>query len=33
MPEEERIGAITDWFHNWAELGWFCRPNAVSSQK
>jgi hypothetical protein len=26
MPEEERMDAIQDWFGNWAELGWFCRP-------
>lgn len=32
MPEEERIGATTSWFGNWAELGWFCRPNTVNSQ-
>jgi hypothetical protein len=31
MPEEERTIAITSWFGNWAELGWFCRPRAVTS--
>ncbi len=31
MAEEERTIAITSWFGNWAELGWFCRPRAVTS--
>jgi hypothetical protein len=26
MPEQERILAVQQWFGNWAELGWFCRP-------
>jgi hypothetical protein len=26
MPEQERITAVQQWFGNWAELGWFCRP-------
>lgn len=26
MPEEERMTALQNWFANWAELGWFCRP-------
>jgi hypothetical protein len=26
MPEQERISAIQQWFGNWSELGWFCRP-------
>jgi Putative DNA-binding domain len=26
MPEQERIVAVQQWFGNWAELGWFCRP-------
>lgn len=26
MPEEERILVVQQWFGNWAELGWFCRP-------
>ena len=26
MPEQERIVALQQWFGNWAELGWFCRP-------
>ena len=26
MPEEDRIGALQQWFANWAELGWFCHP-------
>ncbi len=24
--EQERVAALQDWFGNWAELGWFCRP-------
>jgi hypothetical protein len=26
MPEHERVVALQQWFGNWAELGWFCRP-------
>ncbi len=26
MSEEERVIALQNWFANWAELGWFCRP-------
>ncbi|HWF46417.1 MAG TPA: DNA-binding domain-containing protein [Bryobacteraceae bacterium] len=26
MPEEDRIIAVQQWFGNWAELGWFCKP-------
>jgi hypothetical protein len=26
MPEQERMVALQQWFGNWAELGWFCRP-------
>lgn len=29
MPEEERMDAISNWFGNWAELGWFCRPKQL----
>jgi hypothetical protein len=29
MPDEERVPALQEWFANWAELGWFCRPGAV----
>jgi hypothetical protein len=31
MPEEERMATIANWFANWAELGWFCRPKLVDS--
>jgi hypothetical protein len=31
MPDEERMNSIQQWFGNWAELGWFCRANAISS--
>ena len=26
MPKQERLVALQQWFGNWAELGWFCRP-------
>ena len=26
MPEEDRVPSLQEWFANWAELGWFCRP-------
>jgi hypothetical protein len=26
IPEPERVSALQQWFGNWAELGWFCRP-------
>ena len=26
MPEQQRISAIQQWFGNWSELGWICRP-------
>jgi len=26
MPEEQQVEAVQNWFANWAELGWFCRP-------
>jgi hypothetical protein len=26
MPEEELMVTLQQWFGNWAELGWFCRP-------
>jgi hypothetical protein len=32
LPEEERMSAITDWFGNWSELGWFCRPDSTKSE-
>ncbi len=25
-PEEKQLPALQEWFANWAELGWFCRP-------
>ncbi|HEX4166091.1 MAG TPA: putative DNA-binding domain-containing protein [Bryobacteraceae bacterium] len=33
MPERERIVALQQWFGNWAELGWFCRPKLTFLQK
>ena len=29
MSEEQRMNAIQQWFGNWAELGWFCRPKLI----
>ncbi len=26
MPEDNRMPSLQEWFANWAELGWFCRP-------
>jgi hypothetical protein len=26
IPREERAPQLAQWFHNWAALGWFCRP-------
>lgn len=26
LPEEERLAGLQQWFGNWAQLGWFCRP-------
>jgi hypothetical protein len=26
IPGEELPGLVQQWFHNWAALGWFCRP-------
>ena len=26
VPIDERPGDVQAWFHNWAALGWFCRP-------
>ncbi len=28
MPDEERLTSLQQWFANWAELGWFCAPDA-----
>lgn len=33
LAEEHRMTAIQEWFGNWAELGWFCRPKTVTRQK
>ena len=32
MTEYERVIAIQRWFANWAELGWFCRPQRLVQQ-
>jgi hypothetical protein len=29
MPEEDRVSSLQEWFANWAELGWFCRPTKI----
>jgi hypothetical protein len=29
MPDEDRVPALQEWFANWAELGWFCRPQRI----
>jgi len=29
VPEEDRPSTIHEWFQNWAELGWFCRPASM----
>jgi hypothetical protein len=29
MPEEDRVSSLQEWFANWAELGWFCRPAKI----
>jgi hypothetical protein len=26
VPADERPGNVQEWFHNWAALGWFCKP-------
>jgi hypothetical protein len=26
IPEVERPQRVQEWFHNWAALGWFCKP-------
>ncbi len=26
MPEDQRLISLREWFANWAELGWLCRP-------
>jgi hypothetical protein len=26
VPVDERPGTVEAWFHNWAALGWFCKP-------
>ncbi|MGB0035801.1 MAG: DNA-binding domain-containing protein [Candidatus Acidiferrales bacterium] len=26
IPTAERATTVAQWFHNWAALGWFCRP-------
>ncbi|HEY3936694.1 MAG TPA: DNA-binding domain-containing protein [Bryobacteraceae bacterium] len=26
LPEAERLSGLQQWFGNWAQLGWFCRP-------
>jgi hypothetical protein len=31
MTEHERLIATQQWFANWAELGWFCRPRPKAS--
>lgn len=32
FPEpESHLAAVQEWFANWAELGWFCRPGADTS--
>lgn len=31
IAEPDRLAAVKEWFANWAELGWFCRPGAALS--
>jgi hypothetical protein len=26
IPRDRRAESLAQWFHNWAALGWFCRP-------
>jgi hypothetical protein len=33
MTEEARLSALQHWFSNWAELGWFCSLNTITSQR
>jgi len=30
IPGAERPACVRRWFHNWAALGWFCRPKGQS---
>lgn len=30
LTETERLAALQEWFGNWAQLGWFCRPDSSS---
>jgi len=30
IPVEERAGNVTEWFHNWAALGWFATANEAA---
>jgi hypothetical protein len=32
IPAEELPGLVQLWFHNWAALGWFCKPEEKSAK-
>jgi hypothetical protein len=32
IPAEELPGLVQRWFHNWAALGWFCKPEEKSAR-
>jgi hypothetical protein len=32
IPGEELPGLVQHWFHNWAALGWFCKPEEKSAK-
>lgn len=32
IPAEELPGLVQRWFHNWAALGWFCKPQEKSAK-
>ena len=32
IPADELPGLVQHWFHNWAALGWFCKPDEKSDR-
>ena len=32
IPRDRRPADLSQWFYNWAALGWFCRPGKRSAR-
>ena len=32
VPESKLLGVVQNWFENWSNLGWFCKPKSANQE-